>query len=326
MNSPAENKQGEETQAEGQPLTAESTAQQATALKQEGAADRELEDAAREDEAQEISQIRSKLGAVEKQEKPKENKSPTELYDEILKPNITGIINAWGLQKDIEKCQKIIKDAKEKKRVSAEKEAVHTLMKKMKKIPFDKWAFFPEKMAEKAANCSGMAMIFGHILKEDLKLNVMQTNPWRHTANIVTYSDGSTEYVDARNQVIKEIKLGEPIKEQEGFKIYQMNLRGFEYSLLPVADIDHAGALTYLENICEMQRRAGGDKNKAFDPEAAKAIEQYSVMLDAEFAESYMRDKFLRTRENDDVWKDEKNEVDNRRGRQSIPFIGKLLK
>jgi hypothetical protein len=172
---------------------------------------------------------------------------------------------------------------------------------------------------EKAANCSGAAMVLGHILNEELHIKAEQINPLYHAVNLVTYSDGSTQYVDPRNNKTHDIKLEEFIEEKDGFKIYKVNKGGLEYSLLPVANAEHAAGLTFMTNICSLDNSSKKDKN------AAAIMASYSKNLDPDFARKYSDLHYTANPDTDPKWVTERHDVSRRRYTTKIPLLGRFL-
>lgn len=282
--------------------------------------DRQEEAAQRGAEGAQIKQIQSGLKPAPQAEKPPEQQTPEELYQKLLKPKMDSVINAWGFRPVIEECRASLSEATEENRVKTEKTAIKKLLKAFKGIPAKTWAFFPEAMAqEKAANCSGSAMILGHILNEELKIKAEQANPWNHAVNIVTYNDGSTQYVDPRNNKIHNLELEECVEEIDGFRVYKIDQGGLRYSLLPVAKAEHAAGLTLMTNTVALASDAQKDKK------AAEFLVRYGNALDPEFAKKYSDIHYTANPDTDPKWLAERRKIARRNITTRIPLLGRFM-
>jgi hypothetical protein len=250
---------------------------------------------------------------------PDLQKTPEQLYETLLKPGIHDAIIALGLTPVIQKCKAKLHNAHEGNRARFEKKVTKWLMNafKTKNIPFKKWGgFFPDAMAiEGAANCSGSALVFGVIMNEEFGIKTEHVNPIGHAANLVTFSDGTTQYVDPRNRVNFKLKLGDPKEIRDGFKIYDISRSSLEYRLLPVSELKHGATLTLLENLCELE------KAQDSDPEAMQTIDNYGDDIDFDFARRYMEGNFLRLRDSEEEWQEEERYRDTFRRRRDYFLI-----
>jgi len=253
-------------------------------------------------ERAEISDVLSNSGA-QSPENPDLKKSPEQLFEEMIRPRIHEIVMAWGLDSVIEECREMLHGSNDRNRPKLERKAAEKLMKAFsgKKLPFKKWAFFPDAMiGEKATNCSGAALVFGVIMNEELGIKTDYASPIGHAANVVTFSDGKTYYFDPRNQESMKIRLGTP-RTRDGFDIHKV--RVYDFSLLPISKFEHGAMLTVFEVICALKE---GQKN---DPEADSTVKRYGDGIDFDFAEQYMKGNFLDVRDSEDEWKAEKENV-----------------
>lgn len=281
------------------------------------------EAAQRHEDSAKADQIRQELG-VDEPENPDLGKTPAQLFDTILKPRIHEVIESWGLVPVIEKCKydlgRLPPDIDKRKRAKHEKKAVMRILRHFEKpiipfimkmkIPLKKWSFFPDAMSdEKAANCSGAALIFGSIMNDKLGIKTEHVNPMGHAANFVTYSDGSTQFVDPRDAYRKSIKLGSPREERDGFRIYELNDRNLEYSLLPVSEFKHGAMLTMFENVCSL------DQERENDAKADLTADFYKDSLDFDFAKQYMKGNFLTVRDAEEEWIRERKRIVSERRR-----------
>ena len=246
-------------------------------------------------------------------ENPDLQKTPTELYETLLKSGLHDAITALGLDSVIQKCKVKLDSAHMENLAKIEKKVTKWLVNAFstKSIPDNKWVFFPDAMAiEGAANCSGSALIFGVIMNEEFGIQAEHVNPVGHAANLVTFSDGTIHYVDPRNQVNLKLKLDCSMQERDGFRIYDIEKSELEYRLLPVSELKHGATLTYLENLNAL----GSVKENDF--EAKRIIDEYGDDIDLDFAREYMKGNFLAVREDEVEWQEEeryKQVVRNRR-------------
>lgn len=284
------------------------------------AQDRQAEAAKKDAEGAQIKQIQSGLNPSPQAEKPPEQQTPEELYQKLLKPKMDSVINAWGFRSVIEECRTSLSEATDENRVKTEKTVIKKLLKAFKGIPAKTWAFFPEAMAqEKAANCSGSAMILGHILNEELKIKTEQANPWNHAVNIVTYNDGSTQYVDPRNNKIHELELEECVEEKDGFRVYKIDQGSLKYGLLPVAKAEHAAGLTLMTNTVSLSNYSQKDK------QASETMAKYASTLDPAFAKKYSDIHYTANPDTDPKWIAERRRVARRNITTSIPILGRFM-
>ncbi len=248
-------------------------------------------------------------------------KTPEELYDIFLKDQLPAVIEAWGLGQIITDGKEMLANVAEKDRWKVESKLIKMLMEKFQSLAVKKWAFFPEAMAkQKARNCSGAAMIFSHIMNNEFHIHTEQADPYGHAANVVHFSDGQVQYIDAHNQESFDIELNDLVEETDGFRVYKISKFGWEFSLLPIAKAEHGATLTYLENIKCLQE----DSDK--DPEAAETLHHYGKQLNQELANQYMENNFLVTRDNKPEWKMEIARKQQLRKIQKLPLLGLLFK
>lgn len=175
--------------------------------------------------------------------------SPEILYGDLIRRDIPSVVTAWGLVSVIDHCKETLSEMEPGNPAKYEKRVIKSLLKAFKAIPFKKWAFFPKVMAnESSSNCSGAAFLFGHILKEDLDIPVKHVNPYGHAALVARLSDGKDYYIDPRNGQFYRIKLDNPLSDQDGFTIYQIDRRRIDHQLLAVSDFELGAVYTLLEN------------------------------------------------------------------------------
>ncbi len=248
-----------------------------------------------------------------------------EYFEKYIKVKLDETMNALDLTSVVEQSKTKLSqvDANDlKAKVKLEEEAVRDLSKAIASTEFKKWAFTPESMIDmKACNCSGAALIFAYIMNEKLNIETKQVNPSGHAANIVYYSDKSTEYVDPRNKQFHKISLKpENLEENiEGYDLYNVKKWGLEFRKLPIIDYEEGAANTLLNNTVWM------DIEKDKDPEAKEALEKYSDSEKLAFAQHFSSSKFLDTRDKDESWIVEKKRVQRIRRVQKIPLIGRFF-
>jgi len=251
--------------------------------------------------------------------------SAQEYFEKHIKPEMESLLEELGFEQLFIQCQNKLGQAPKdnlKARVKVEKEVVRDLSEAISATEFKKWAFTPASMVDmKACNCSGAALIFAYIMNEKLNIETKQTNPSGHAANVVYYSDKSTEYVDTRNKQFYKINLKpENLEENvEGYDVYKVKKWGLEFTKLPIIDYEEGAANTLLSNTVSMNE----DKEK--DPEAKEALEKYSDSEKLAFAQYFSSSKFLDTRDKNESWIAEKKRVKRIRILQKIPLIGRLF-
>lgn len=298
---------------------------QSSAVEQarQGDLDQQKEAIQKGQEGAQIQQIRSQLNPAAKEEAQKapEQQTPSEIYQKLLKPKMDSVINAWGFRSKIEECRSKLSQTTAENKAKIERSVVKELLKKFKGIKENKFAFFPEAMAqEKSANCSGCALVLGHILNEELKIKTEQANPWNHAVNIVTYSDGQTQYVDPRNNKIHDLELKECIEEKDGFRVYKIDKGGLRYGLLPVANAEHAAGLTLMTNTVALEHDA---RNK--DKKALETMNKYGNNLNPTFAKKYTDIHYTSNPDTDPKWLEERRKTAIRKYTTRIPLLGRFL-
>ncbi len=164
------------------------------------------------------------------------------MYD-ILEPTLDKILQSLEIQPDLNSVEKINETRNVAEKAKHQKELLDNTMKNFKKVPFKKWSFFPSQIQEaKSFNCSGSALLMGHLLNKS-GIETYYCAPPGHSANIAKLADGSIFYLDSRIniQTPEEIEKNiVPIRketakeeEKEGIKMLKLDQPDIEYKIIP---------------------------------------------------------------------------------------------
>lgn len=234
-----------------------------------------------------------------------ENEQFKELLHKEVEDKLDETTKVLDVKLDEAFVERMNKEENSKEKARMQKEIVKSVVEQLNSIPHDKWAFTPQEIEKrKKMNCSGAALLCGHILNK-AGIKTEYGYPAGHAMNFVELADGSIEYVDARTNVIEDIKTEE--EEVSGVKIRKLDHKGIDYKLIPsVSQEDAMGAM--MSNIEALKGEA---KKEDGDPAAKEIYENNKDLLEAVNYQKISDDlypelaKFFKTKE----WKDEENRI-----------------